>query len=244
MLPYRRILLKLSGEALVGNSGFGVSMEAAYELADEIRQVRELGVQIALVIGAGNFFRGADVSQDREKKHINRVTVDYMGMLATVINALAFQDSLEKNGVHAIVQSAISMEMITEPFIRKKAVNHLENGRVVLFAGGTGSPYFTTDTAASLRAVEIEADVLFKGTKVNGVYDSDPMTDPNAKRFAELTYMDVLTRNLKVMDATAVSLCRDNRIPIMVFNTTKRGNIIKAVKGEMIGTMVKEVQSA
>ena len=244
MLPYRRILLKLSGEALAGNSGFGVSMEAAYELADEIRQVRELGVQIALVIGAGNFFRGADVSQDREKKHINRVTVDYMGMLATVINALAFQDSLEKNGVHAIVQSAISMEMITEPFIRKKAVNHLENGRVVLFAGGTGSPYFTTDTAASLRAVEIEADVLFKGTKVNGVYDSDPMTDPNAKRFAELTYMDVLTRNLKVMDATAVSLCRDNRIPIMVFNTTKRGNIIKAVKGEMIGTMIKEVQSA
>ena len=244
MLPYRRILLKLSGEALVGNSGFGVSMEAAYELADEIRQVRELGVQIALVIGAGNFFRGADISQERGKKHINRVTVDYMGMLATVINALAFQDSLEKNGVHAIVQSAISMEMITEHFIRKKAVNHLENGRVVLFAGGTGSPYFTTDTAASLRAVEIEADVLFKGTKVNGVYDSDPMTDPNAKRFAELTYMDVLTRNLKVMDATAVSLCRDNRIPIMVFNTTKRGNIIKAVKGEMIGTMVKEVQSA
>ncbi len=244
MLPYRRILLKLSGEALVGNSGFGVSMETAYELADEIRQVRELGVQIALVIGAGNFFRGADISQDREKKHINRVTVDYMGMLATVINALAFQDSLEKNGVQAIVQSAISMEMITEPFIRKKAVNHLENGRVVLFAGGTGSPYFTTDTAASLRALEIEADVLFKGTKVNGVYASDPMTDSNAKRFAELTYMDVLTKNLKVMDATAVSLCRDNRIPIMVFNATKRGNIIKAVKGEMIGTMVKEVQSA
>ena len=244
MFPYRRILLKLSGEALIGNSGFGVSMEAAYELADEIRQVRELDVQIALVIGAGNFFRGADISQERGKKHINRVTVDYMGMHATVINALAFQDSLEKNGVHAIVQSAISMEMITEPFIRKKAVNHLENGRVVLFAGGTGSPYFTTDTAASLRAVEIEADVLFKGTKVNGVYDSDPMTDPNAKRFAELTYMDVLTRNLKVMDATAVSLCRDNRIPIMVFNTTKRGNIIKAVKGEMIGTMIKEVQSA
>src|SRR3989441_10312907 len=233
---YRRILLKLSGEALGGESGIGIRPEAVQDMAEQIREVRELGVQVVVVVGGGNIFRGLSGSE----RGIERATGDYMGMLATVINALALQDALEKLGVATRVQSAITMAQIAEAFIRRRAVRHLEKGRVVIFGGGTGNPYFSTDTTAALRANEIGAEVLLKATKVDGVYDSDPMKNPGAKRFEKITYMDALKDRLNVMDSTAFSLCMDNKIPIIVFNLFRRGNIKRAICGEPIGTLVTE----
>jgi uridylate kinase len=232
---YRRILLKLSGEALLGRQAYGIDEKVLSDLSAEIREVTALGVQVALVVGGGNIFRGIRTSRDFG---IDRASADYMGMLATVINSLALQDVLERDGVTTRVLSAIEMRAIAEPHIRRRALRHLEKGRVVIFAAGTGNPYFTTDTAAALRAMEINADVILKATKVDGVYDRDPMTDPKARKFARLTYIDVLQRNLKVMDATAISLCMDNDLPIVVFNLTRKGNILKVVLGEKIGTVV------
>jgi uridylate kinase len=232
---YRRILLKLSGEALMGKQDFGIDQEVLGALSAEVRQVMELGVQVALVVGGGNIFRGIRTSREYG---IDRASADYMGMLATVINSLALQEKFERDGVVTRVLSAIEMRAIAEPYIRRRALRHLEKGRVVIFAGGTGNPYFTTDTAAALRAMEINAEVILKATKVDGVYDRDPMTDKKAKKFTELTYIDVLQKNLKVMDATAISLCMDNGLPIVVFNLTRRGNIVRVVRGEKIGTVV------
>jgi len=232
---YSRILLKLSGEALMGKQEYGLAPEVLATLSAEIRQVTELGVQVALVVGGGNIFRGIRTSRDFG---IDRASADYMGMLATVINSLALQERLERDGVVTRVLSAIEMRAIAEPYIRRRALRHLEKGRVVIFAGGTGSPYFTTDTAAALRAMEINAEAILKATKVDGVYDRDPMADRKAKKFSELTYIDVLKKNLKVMDATAISLCMDNGLPIVVFDLTKRGNIVRVVRGEKIGTVV------
>jgi uridylate kinase len=232
---YRRILLKLSGEALMGRQDFGIDQEVLGALSAEVRQVTELGVQMALVVGGGNIFRGIRTSREYG---IDRASADYMGMLATVINSLALQERLEREGVVTRVLSAIEMRAIAEPYIRRRALRHLEKGRVVIFAGGTGNPYFTTDTAAALRAMEINAEAILKATKVDGVYDRDPMTDKKAKKFTELTYIDVLRKNLKVMDATAISLCMDNGLPIVVFNLTRRGNIVRVVRGEKIGTVV------
>ena len=232
---YRRILLKLSGEALMGKQDFGIDQEVLGALSDEVRQVTELGVQVALVVGGGNIFRGIRTSRE---DGIDRASGDYMGMLATVINSLALQEKLERDGVVTRVLSAIEMRAIAEPYIRRRALRHLEKGRVVIFAGGTGNPYFTTDTAAALRAMEINAEAILKATKVDGVYDRDPMTDKKAKKFTELTYIDVLQKHLKVMDATAISLCMDNGLPIVVFNLTRRGNIVRVVRGEKIGTVV------
>ena len=232
---YRRILLKLSGEALMGKQDFGIDREVLGALSAEVRQVTELGVQVALVVGGGNIFRGIRTSREYG---IDRASADYMGMLATVINSLALQEKFERDGVVTRVLSAIEMRAIAEPYIRRRALRHLEKGRVVIFAGGTGNPYFTTDTAAALRAMEINAEVILKATKVDGVYDRDPMTDKKAKKFTELTYIDVLQKNLKVMDATAISLCMDNGLPIVVFNLTRRGNIVRVVRGEKIGTVV------
>jgi uridylate kinase len=232
---YRRILLKLSGEALMGRQDFGIDQEVLGALSAEVRQVTELGVQMALVVGGGNIFRGIRTSREYG---IDRASADYMGMLATVINSLALQERLEREGVVTRVLSAIEMRAIAEPYIRRRALRHLEKGRVVIFAGGTGNPYFTTDTAAALRAMEINAEAILKATKVDGVYDRDPMTDKKAKKFTELTYIDVLQKNLKVMDATAISLCMDNGLPIVVFNLTRRGNIVRVVRGEKIGTVV------
>ena len=233
---YRRILLKLSGEALMGKQEYGIDGEVLEILSKEIHEVTSLGVQVALVVGGGNIFRGIGTSRDYG---IDRASADYMGMLATVINSLALQDMLEREGVVTRVLSAIEMRAIAEPYIRRRALRHLEKGRVVIFAGGTGNPYFTTDTAAALRAMEINADAILKATKVDGVYDADPRTDRKAKKLRELTYIEVLQRNLKVMDATAISLCMDNRLPIVVFNLTKRGNIVRAVRGESIGSIVR-----
>jgi uridylate kinase len=232
---YRRILLKLSGEALLGKQAYGIDEKIIAGLAKEIREVTRLGVQVALVVGGGNIFRGIGTSKEYG---IDRASADYMGMLATVINSLALQDVLERTGVMTRVLSAIEMRAIAEPYIRRRALRHLEKGRVVIFAAGTGNPYFTTDTAAALRAMEINADVILKATKVDGVYDRDPMVDRKAKKFSRLTYIDVLKRNLKVMDATAVSLCMDNNLPIVVFSLTRKGNILKVVMGETIGTVV------
>ncbi len=232
---YRRILLKLSGEALMGKQDFGIDQEVLGALSAEVRQVTELGVQVALVVGGGNIFRGIRISREYG---IDRASADYMGMLATVINSLALQEKLERDGVVTRVLSAIEIRAIAEPYIRRRALRHLEKGRVVIFAGGTGNPYFTTDTAAALRAMEINAEAILKATKVDGVYDRDPMTDKKAKKFTELTYIDVLRKNLKVMDATAISLCMDNGLPIVVFNLTRRGNIVRVVRGEKIGTVV------
>ena len=232
---YRRILLKLSGEALLGRQAYGIDEKVLAGLSDEIREVTALGVEVALVVGGGNIFRGIRTSRDFG---IDRASADYMGMLATVMNSLALQDVLERDGVTTRVLSAIEMRAIAEPHIRRRALRHLEKGRVVIFAAGTGNPYFTTDTAAALRAMEINADAILKATKVDGVYDRDPMVDPKARKFARLTYIDVLQRNLKVMDATAISLCMDNDLPIVVFNLTRKGNILKAVLGEKIGTVV------
>ena len=234
-LRYRRILLKLSGEALMGDGKYGIDTPTLQRIAVEIGEVVKAGVQIAVVIGGGNIFRGVSAST----AGMDRANADYMGMLATVINAMALQDALEKHGVFTRVQSAIKMEQISEPYIRRRAVRHLEKGRVVIFAAGTGNPFFTTDTAASLRAMEIGAEVIFKATKVDGVYDSDPKKNPSARRYRTLTYMDVLRQNLHVMDSTSISLCMDNNLPIVVFDLTANGNIWRAVTGSgELGTLV------
>lgn len=232
--PYNRVMLKLSGEMLVGEQSMGIQPDVIGRFADEIRDIRDTGAQIALVIGGGNIFRGlAGASRGMDRAH-----ADYMGMLATVINGLALQDALESRGVHTRVMSAISVDEICEPYIRRRAIRHLEKGRVVIFAGGTGNPYFTTDTAAALRAAEIQADVILKATKVDGVYDRDPEKHSDAVRFDSVSYMEVLQRGLKVMDSTAVSLCMDNDIPIVVFNLKEEGNIKRVLEGEEIGTRV------
>ena len=223
-----------SGEALAASQGFGVEPARIHEIAAELADVHSLGVQIAIVVGGGNFFRGVA----EQARDMDRVSADHMGMLATVINALALQDALEKQGIHTRVQSAIEMNQVAEPFIRRRAIRHLEKGRVVIFAGGTGNPYFSTDTAASLRAMEIKADAILKATKVDGVYDADPMLVKDAKKFTEITYMDVLRKGLKVMDSTAISLCKDNNLPIIVFNLNHRGNIRKVLTGEKVGSLV------
>jgi uridylate kinase len=228
---YRRILLKLSGEALAGNQGYGIDPLMIDRIASEVRDVAALGVQIAIVIGGGNIIRGLAASH----RGIDRSTGDYMGMLATVINALALQDALESRGSHTRVLSAIEMERLAEPYIRRRAIRHLEKGRLVIFAAGTGNPYFTTDTAASLRAMEIGAEIVMKATRVDGVYDKDPHKFKNARMFRRLSYLDVLNKNLGVMDSTAISLCRDNNLPILVFNMTKPGNIRRVVLGEPLG---------
>jgi uridylate kinase len=231
---YSRILLKLSGEALGGESGVGISSEAVQNMAEQICEVRELGVQVVVVVGGGNIFRGLSGS----KRGIERATGDYMGMLATIINSLALQDALEKLGAPTRVQSAIAMSQIAESFIRRRAVRHLEKKRVVIFGGGTGNPYFSTDTAAALRANEIGAEVILKATKVDGIYDSDPKKNPTAKRFAQITYLDALQRQLKVMDSTAFSLCMDNQMPIIVFDFFKPHNLRRVVLGDKVGTLV------
>src|SRR5512146_3213826 len=231
---YKRVLLKLSGEALAADLGFGVDSTRIHEIAGEIQEVQGLGVELASVVGGGNFFRGvADQARD-----MDRVSADHMGMLATVINALALQDALEKQSVYTRVMSAIEMNQVAEPFIRRRAIRHLEKGRVVIFAGGTGNPYFSTDTAASLRAMEVKADAILKATKVDGIYDADPVLVKDAKMFDEITYMDILKKGLKVMDATAISLCKDNNLPIVVFNLNRRGNIRRVVTGEKVGSLV------
>jgi len=234
-LRYKRVLLKLSGEALAGEQGYGIDPQTITTIANEVKEVVECGVQLSLVIGGGNIFRGLAASS----KGMDRASADYMGMLATMINALAMQDALEKIGVDTRVQSAIAMQEVAEPYIRRRAIRHLEKGRVVIFGAGTGNPYFTTDTAASLRAMEVGAEVILKGTKVDGVYTADPKKDPNATKFTELTYIDVLKKGLQVMDATATSLCMDNSLPIIVFDVTTDGNVKKVVYGEPIGTIVK-----
>src|SRR5437899_5570018 len=231
---FKRILLKLSGEALAADQRFGVDTPRIHEIAGELAEVHKLGVQIAIVVGGGNFFRG--VAQQAED--MDRVSADHMGMLATVINALALQDALEKQGVYTRVQSAIEMNQVAEPFIRRRAIRHLEKGRAVIFAGGTGNPYFSTDTAASLRAMEIKADAIMKATKVDGIYDADPVLVKDATMFESITYKEILKRGLKVMDSTAISLCKDNNLPIIVFNLNQRGNIGKVVSGEKIGSLV------
>jgi uridylate kinase len=232
---YKRVLLKLSGESLAGDQGYGIDPVTINAIAAEIKDVVDDGVELALVIGGGNIFRGLAASS----KGMDRASADYMGMLATVINSLAMQDALEKIGVSTRVQSAIAMQEVAEPYIRRRAVRHLEKGRVVIFGAGTGNPYFTTDTAASLRAMEINAQVILKGTKVDGVYSADPKKDPNAKRYNELTYIEVLQQGLQVMDATATSLCMDNHLPIIVFDLTTPGNIKKVISGQTIGTIVQ-----
>ena len=234
-LAYRRVILKLSGEALAGEGGYGIDETVLNTFARDIADVHSLGGELALVIGAGNIFRGIEGSA----RGLNRATADYMGMLATVINALALQEAIESLGVQTRVLSALEIKEVAEPYIRRRATRHLEKGRIVIFAAGTGNPFFTTDTAASLRAVEIDADILLKATKVDGVYDSDPKKNPQAKRFAELTYLDVLSQKLKVMDSTAISLCMDNEMPIMVFNLLEPGNLKKVFQGEPIGTLVR-----
>jgi uridylate kinase len=232
---YKKILLKLSGEALVGEGEYGISPDIINYIAEEVKEVKELGIEIAIVIGGGNIFRGVAASS----KGMDRASADYMGMLATVINALALQDALEKHGVHTRVQSAIDMQEVAEPYIRRKATRHLEKGRVVIFGAGTGNPYFTTDTAAALRAMEMGAEIILKATKVDGIYDADPMLVKDAIKFDELTYIDVLKKNLKVMDSTAISLCMDNQLPIAVFNLSGKGNIKRVVTGEAVGTIVR-----
>jgi uridylate kinase len=232
---FSRILLKLSGESLGDAQGMGISPEAINHMAKQVCEVRELGVQMVVVVGGGNIFRGLTGSE----RGIERATGDYMGMLATVINALALQDALEKLGCPTRVQSAIAMAQVAEPFIRRRAVRHMEKGRVVIFGGGTGNPYFSTDTAAALRANEIGADVILKATKVDGIYDSDPKKNPGAKKFAEISYLDALQRQLKVMDSTAFSLCMDNKMPIIVFNFSKPHNLKRVVLGDKVGTLVR-----
>jgi uridylate kinase len=231
---YKRALLKLSGEALMGEQQFGVDPAVATRIARDVGEIQSLGVETAIVIGGGNIFRGLAASA----RGMDRATADYMGMLATVINALALQDALEQQGVNTRVVTAIEMRAVAEPFIRRRAIRHLEKGRVVIFAAGTGNPYFTTDTAAALRAMEIKADVILKGTKVDGIYTADPMIDSEATKYSTISYLQVLERQLKVMDTTAISLCMDNKLPIVVFNLRQPGNIRKVVLGEAIGTTV------
>lgn len=235
---FKRILLKISGESFLGEKKFGIDSVAVDSISNQIKEVRDLGCQIGIVVGGGNIFRGLSASQFG----MERASADYMGMLATVINALALQDALEKMGVFTRVMSAIHMEAVAEPYIRRRAIRHLEKGRVIIFAAGTGNPYFTTDTAAALRAVEVGADVILKGTKVNGIYDGDPMLNTKATMFDSLSYLDVLSKSLKVMDATAISLCMDNNLPIIVFNLNLVGNLKKIVSGEKVGTLVKHSQ--
>jgi len=231
---YRRILLKLSGEALMGDKPYGIDPAITAQIAHDVQEIQQLGVETAIVIGGGNIFRGLAASA----RGMDRATGDYMGMLATVINALALQDALEQQGVLTRVMSAIEMRAVSEPFIRRRAIRHLEKGRAVIFAAGTGNPYFTTDTAAALRAMEIRADVIMKATKVDGIYTADPMKDPTAERYDRISYLQVLERRLQVMDATAISLCMDNRLPILVFNLRTPGNLRRAVLGEPIGSTV------
>jgi len=233
---FRRILLKLSGEILAGRAGHGIDEGVMAGLADEIRDVHALGVQVGIVLGAGNIFRGLTVSA----RGMDRVDADYMGMLATVINSLALQHFLEMRGNRTCVMSAIEMARVCEPYVRRHAVRHLEQGRIVILAAGTGNPYFTTDTAAALRAIETGCDVVLKATKVDGVYSEDPVRVPDATFFPRISYMDVLSRGLRVMDATAISLCMDNRLPMVVFNVGQRGNLLRVVQGEAVGTMVGE----
>jgi len=237
---YKRILLKLSGEALMGEQQFGIDPVVLKNYSQEIKSIRELGVEVGIVIGGGNIFRGVQNSSTG----IDKVTGDHMGMLATLINAMALQSALENEGMFTRLMSAIRMDAIAEPFIRRRAIRHLEKGRIVIFGAGTGNPYFTTDTAAVLRAVEIEADVIMKGTRVDGVYDADPERNPDAFRFEQITYRDVLKRNLKVMDLTAITLCEENKLPIMVFNMNTAGNLKRIVLGEPVGTTVKETVSS
>lgn len=234
-LKYKRIMLKVSGEALAGDEKFGISPRVLSFLADELRAVHELGVQVAVVVGGGNIFRGIAASAEG----MDRSSGDYIGMLATVINGLALQDVLERKGIPTRVQTAIEMRELAEPFIRRRAVRHLEKGRIVIFVGGTGNPYFSTDTAAALRAMEVGAEVVFKATRVDGVYSADPLLDPSAKKFDELSYIEVLNRQLKVMDSTAISLCMDNLFPIVVFNLRQPGVLRQLVFGEKVGTIVR-----
>lgn len=231
---YKRILLKLSGEALGGKQGTGIHTQTIQQIASDVAEAFKVGVQIGIVIGGGNIFRGVAASAEG----MDRASSDYMGMLATCINALALQDALEKQGIPVRVQTAIEMAEIAEPYIRRRAIRHLEKGRVVIFGAGTGNPYFTTDTAAALRAMEINAEVLMKATKVDGIYDKDPVKNPDAVKFERIGYLEVLNRNLQVMDLTAVSLCMDNKLPILSFDMTRQGNVLKAVLGEKIGTVV------
>jgi len=231
---FKRVLLKLSGEALAANQGFGVEAARIHQIAAELQELQAMGLQIAIVVGGGNFFRGvADQARD-----MDRVSADHMGMLATVINSLALQDALEKQGVHTRVMSALEMNQVAEPFIRRRALRHMEKGRVVIFAGGTGNPYFSTDTAASLRAMEIKADVIMKATKVDGIYDADPKLVSTATMIESISYLEVLKRGLRVMDATAISLCQENSLPIVIFNLNKHGNIRRVVTGEKVGSLV------
>ncbi len=237
MLPkYKRILLKLSGEALMGDKSFGFDNSVIAQYAQDIKSIVELGVQVAIVIGGGNIYRGTNESETG----IERAHGDYMGMLATVINGMAMQAGLEKIGVYTRLQSAIKMEQIAEPYIRRRAIRHVEKGRVVIFGAGTGNPYFTTDTAGSLRAIEINADVILKGTRVNGIYSADPEKDPTATRYGTITFQQCISQNLRVMDMTAFTLCMENKLPIIVFDMNKPGNLLKVVSGEKVGTLVKD----
>ena len=240
MPRYKRILLKLSGEILAGPKGYGIDEDVLHTLAAEIAEVRKAGVEVGVVLGGGNIFRGLAAAS----RGMDRVAADYMGMLATVINALALQHALEKQKLFTRVLSAIDMQKVAEPFIRRRAMRHLEKGRVVIFGAGTGNPYFTTDTAAALRAIEVGADVILKGTRVDGVYDKDPEHFPDAARYRSITYLDVLNQGLKVMDSTAISLCMDNKLPIVVFDVGKAGNLMRVVEGEPVGTLVGETVNA
>lgn len=232
---YKRVLLKLSGEALAGDQGYGIDPKVVDNLADQIGEVVHGGVELAIVVGGGNIFRGVSGATEG----MDRAQADYIGMLATVMNALALQDAFERSGIYSRVQSAINMQEVSEPYIRRRALRHMQKGRVVILAAGTGNPYFTTDTTAALRACELDVDVLMKATKVDGVYDSDPQKNPDAKRYERIKYMDVLAQGLNVMDSTATSLCMDNNIPMIVFDLTQDGNIARALKGEPVGTTVE-----
>jgi uridylate kinase len=233
-LKYKRILLKLSGESLMGQKGFGIDHNVLNFFAEEVKKAKEVGVQIGIVIGGGNIYRGLSASD----QGIDRVTGDQMGMLATMINSLALQNAIEHTGVYSRLMSSISMEQVAEPYIRRRAIRHLEKGRVVIFGAGTGHPYFSTDTAASLRAVEIQADVIIKGTRVDGVYDSDPEKNPDALRFNNISYLDIINKSLRVMDLTAVSLCQENNLPMIVFDMNQPGNLLRLVNGEKVGTFI------
>ena len=234
MKKFKRVLLKISGEALQGSGQYGIDPKVVDNIAEQLKEVKSMGVELAVVIGGGNIFRGYHA----EERGMDRAAADYMGMLATVINSMALQDALERKGVFTRVQSAIAMAQVAEPFIRRRAIRHLEKGRIVILAGGTGNPYFTTDTTAALRAVELGAEVILKATKVDGIYTADPHKFKKARRFEKLTYMDVLKKSLKVMDSTAISLCMDNNLPIIVFDLMKEGNIRRAIQGQTIGTIV------
>jgi uridylate kinase len=233
---YKRVLLKLSGEALQGSQNYGINPHVVESIASQLKEIKDLGVELAVVIGGGNIFRGLEASA----RGVDRSTADYMGMLATVINGMALQDALERKGAFTRLQTAITMEALAEPYIRRRAIRHLEKGRIVILAGGTGNPYFTTDTTAALRAIELGSEVILKATKVDGIYSADPLKVKNAKRFGKLRYIDVLRKNLKVMDATAISLCMDNELPIIVFDLMKEGNIRRVIMGQNIGTIVSK----